>query len=103
MANPNLESLATLTVRQRTEPALRMADVVDTITKEQYHVFEGTTTTVCCLTLRNGFTAVGKSACIHSQDFDAELGRKYAKEEAIKQVFDLEAYMLKQRLFCFGK
>jgi hypothetical protein len=32
-------------------------------------------------------------------DFDAEMGRKYAKEDAINQLWRLEGYLAKQRLF----
>lgn len=84
-------------------PRLLIADIEAAISKEQYHVFDGTTLTVCCLTLRNGFTVTGTSACIHYVDFNAELGRKYAREEAFKRAWDHEAYMLKQRMFVFGK
>ncbi len=84
-------------------PRLIKEDIEATIIKEQYHVFEGTTKTVCCLTLRNGFHVIGTSACVHPVDFNAELGRKYARDEAFKQAWDHEAYMLKQRMFVFGK
>jgi len=33
-----------------------------TITGEDYHVFPGTTLTVCCLHLKNGFTVTGERA-----------------------------------------
>lgn len=91
------------TIAPQDLPRLVSQDIEDSISKEQYHVFEGTTKTVCCLTLRNGFHVIGTSACIHPVDFNAELGRKYAREEAFKQAWDHEAYMLKQRMFVFGK
>lgn len=91
------------TVAPQDLPRLVAVDIEESIIKEQYHHFEGTTMTVCCLTLRNGFHVTGESACIHPVDFNAELGRKYAKDMAFKKAFDHEAYMLKQRMFVFGK
>jgi hypothetical protein len=40
--------------------------------------------TFCVLTLYNGHTIVGKSACVSAKNFDAALGRKYAREDAIR-------------------
>lgn len=84
-------------------PRLVAADIEEAIIEEQYHHFKGTNHTVCCLTLRNGFTVIGGSCSVHDADFDAELGRRYAREEAFKHAWDHEAYMLKQRMFVFGK
>ena len=70
-----------------------------TIADEHYHVFEGTTLTVCCLTLRNGFTVTGESAATSLENFDEEIGRKIARENARQKVWMLEGYLLKQRLY----
>jgi hypothetical protein len=59
-----------------------------------YHTFPGTTTTVCCLTLTNGFTVVGDSACVDKANFDPELGRKIARNEARDKIWILEGYRL---------
>lgn len=68
------------------------------IAVEQYHVFDGTTLTVCCLTLRNGFTVTGESAAASPENFDAEIGRKIARKNAREKIWALEGYLLKQRL-----
>ncbi len=54
--------------------------------------------TICVLVLRNGFTVVGKSACASPENFNSELGRKIAREDARKQIWFLEGYALKNRL-----
>lgn len=64
----------------------------------QYHVFPGTTLTVCCLTLRNGYNVVGESACVKPEDFDEEIGRKYAYEKAFNKIWELEGYVQKNQL-----
>ena len=55
--------------------------------------------TFCVLVLRNGFTVTGESACASPENFDAEIGRKIAKENAVQKVWSLMGYALKQRLY----
>ena len=54
--------------------------------------------TFCVLRLKNGFTVTGESACASPENFDAEIGRKIARENAINKVWMLEGYLLKQHL-----
>jgi hypothetical protein len=54
--------------------------------------------TFCVLILRNGFTVTGESACVSPENFDAEIGRQVARENAINKIWPLEGYLLKQRL-----
>ena len=54
--------------------------------------------TVCILVLRNGFKVIGESVCVSRENFDAELGRKIARQNAVGKIWALEGYLLKQRL-----
>lgn len=54
--------------------------------------------TFCVLVLRNGFTVTGESACASPENFDAELGRKIARQNAVAKIWPLMGYELKQRL-----
>ncbi|HED2737595.1 Gp49 family protein [Klebsiella michiganensis] len=54
--------------------------------------------TICVLVLRNGFTVTGESACASQENFDPEIGRKIARENAVNKIWMLEGYLLKQRL-----
>lgn len=45
--------------------------------------------TLCILVMQNGFTVVGKSACASPENFDAELGRKIARADAVNQCWPL--------------
>lgn len=54
--------------------------------------------TFCVLVLRNGFTVTGESACASPENFDAELGRKIARENAKQKLWPLLGYALKDRL-----
>jgi hypothetical protein len=55
--------------------------------------------TFCVLVLRNGFTVVGYSACASPENFDAEIGRKVARENARQNIWPLLGFKLKQQLF----
>lgn len=74
-------------------------DVLGAIKKEDYTVLNDGRTTVCQLTLQNGFTVVGVSACVDPKNFDKEIGQDIAKDNAVEKVWELEGYLLRQRLF----
>jgi hypothetical protein len=57
--------------------------------------------TFCVLTLRNGFTVTGESACASPENFDAEIGRKIARQNAIAKVWLLLGFRLRDKLACF--
>ena len=54
--------------------------------------------TFCVLVLRNGFTVTGESACASPENFDAELGRKIARQNAVAKLWPLMGYALKEKL-----
>lgn len=75
-------------------------DLIDaTIKDKTFHVFTETCLTVCCLTLQNGFTVTGESACASPENFNSEIGEKIAFENARNKIWALEGYLLKQRLY----
>jgi len=75
-------------------------EIIDSkISIVDYHVFDGSQLTVCCMTLENGFTVTGESACASPENFDAEIGRKIAFKNAREKIWMLEGYLLKQDLF----
>lgn len=79
-------------------PRLTPQQIDETVAEEAYHVFPGTTVTVCCLTLKNGYTVIGESACASPENFNQELGRKIARDNARNKIWSLEGYLLRQRL-----
>lgn len=78
----------------RLTPALIDAAIKD----EDFHIFPGTTLTVCALTLQNGFIVTGESAAASPANFDVELGRKIARENARNKIWAFEGYLLRQKL-----
>lgn len=86
-----------------TAPRVTPAIIDAAIAGEEYHIFGGTTLTVCCLTLRNGFTVTGESACASPENFNKELGQKIARENARQKIWALEGYALRERLASHAK
>ena len=81
-----------------TAPRLTPDAIDSVIVGEQYHVFDGTTLTVCCLELKNGFAVTGESAAASPQNFDKDIGRKIARKNAREKIWPLEGYLLRQRI-----
>ena len=78
----------------RLTPALIDAQIVS----ETYHVFPGTTMTVCLLTLRNGYHVTGESAAASPENFDETIGKRIARDNARNKIWALEGYALKNAL-----
>lgn len=55
--------------------------------------------TFCVLVLRNGFTVTGESACASPENFDPEIGRKIARQNAEQKIWPLMGYQLKEQLY----
>jgi len=54
--------------------------------------------TFCVLVLRNGFTVTGESACASPENFNAEIGNKIARTNAVNKVWPLMGYALRNKL-----
>lgn len=54
--------------------------------------------TFCVLVLRNGFTVTGESACASPENFNADIGRKVARQNAVQKMWPLMGYALREKL-----
>lgn len=54
--------------------------------------------TFCVLVLRNGFTVTGESACASPENFNAEIGQKIARQNAVAKIWPLMGYELRSKL-----
>ena len=54
--------------------------------------------TFCVLVLKNGFTVTGESACASPANFNAEIGRKIARQHALSKIWPLLGYELRSKL-----
>lgn len=87
-----------LKAKGKNAPRLSPTAIDSTIVAEHYHVFPGTTLTVCALQLRNGYLVTGESAAASEANFDPEIGRRIARENARTKIWALEGYLLRERL-----
>ena len=77
---------------------LTKEDIIATITKIEYIQPKDTTLTICILTLQNGFTVTGESACVDICNFNKEIGEEIAYENAFKKIWVLEGYLLSSKI-----
>ena len=108
---------AQIQAKGKTAPRITPADIEANIASEHYFTAEqgafaaldpprGSDTvppelsllTFCVLVLRNGFTVTGESACASPENFDAELGRKIARQNAVQKIWPLMDYELRSKL-----
>ena len=54
--------------------------------------------TFCVLMLKNGFTVTGESACASPENFDAEIGRNIARQNAVQKIWPLLGFRLRDKL-----
>ena len=53
--------------------------------------------TFCVLVLKNGFTVTGESACASPENFDADIGRKIARTNAVNKIWPLLGFRLRDQ------
>ena len=79
-------------------PRLSPENIDAVIAAADYYRFPGTTVTVCCLVLVNGFSVIGESAAASPENFNVELGEKIAYNNARQKIWALEGYLLREQL-----
>ena len=119
MSNQTIEQ--EIQAKGKTAPRVTPADIEANISSEHYftaqHGVDGATAleldlrhadvsiptslgllTFCVLVLKNGFTVTGESACASPENFDAEIGRKIARQNAVEKIWPLMGYELRTKL-----
>lgn len=86
----------TINNQEKSMQKLTLDYIKSLIVNTEYRRF-GDTLTVCVLTLRNGFIVTGKSACIHTENFDESIGKIVAYDDAVDKIWELEGYLAVQR------
>jgi hypothetical protein len=59
--------------------------------------FEGETTTLCTITMVNGFVVHGISNCVDPSIFEASIGERLAYVKAFDKLWELEGYLLAEQ------
>lgn len=74
-------------------------DILAKVKGVTYTVLPNGRTTICQLTLENGYTVEGKSACVDIANYNKALGEQYAYKDAIDKIWELEGYLLSESLY----
>jgi hypothetical protein len=111
MTSASLQASEALSAKGATHPRVSLADMSAAVASEHYvtlgEVFLGTDPhpyhpldlmTLCAITLHNGFVVLGKSAPASPENFDPEKGKTFAREDAIRQLWPLMGFSLRDRL-----
>ena len=80
-------------------PKVTIEHINETVSGVMFIQPEGTTLTICVLTLKNGTHVVDTSACVSPANFNKKIGQDIAYKNAIEKIWDLEGYLLKQKLW----
>lgn len=83
-------------VNTKTAPRVTQASIEERIDTVNYLPVD--TLTICMITMKNGFRVLGKSAPASPENYDPEVGQRYAYEDAFKQLWQFEGYLLCERL-----
>lgn len=74
--------------------AVTPENITESIKNVQWHVMPGTTLTICLVTLYNGYTVTGESACVNPDNFNRVLGEQYSYENAKEKIWPLLGFLL---------
>ena len=77
---------------------ITLQDIEAAIVKEQSYRFPDTNVVVVALTVENGYTAIGQSACADNVEFVMEDGIRYARSDAINDLWKVLGYELRTKL-----
>lgn len=108
----SLQATEDYSAARATHPRVSLQDINDAISGENYFTAGQAANalgqpasprmnllTICILTMKNGFTMIGKSAPASPENFDVEKGRTFAREDAIRQLWPHMGYALREKLY----
>lgn len=87
-------------INNSTAPKVTIKGIKDKIEKTEY--FYSGLFTIAVLTLKNGFKVVGTAGCASPENYDAAVGNTFAFEDALKKIWSLEGYLLREQLHRLG-
>lgn len=110
-ANNSLQAAEAECAAGRTAPRVSLSDIEAAISEVHYRsgiecvMSQGgplhgplETLTVAFVVMKNGFVLIGKSAPASAANFDRDLGKKLAFEDAVRQAWPLMGFALRDRL-----
>mgnify|MGYP000025146340 FL=1 len=84
---------------ERPAPRVTKEGIESRIVRVQYFILPETTVTVCSLTLDNGYSIRGESACVNTANFDKEIGERFAYDDAFRRLWPLFGFLLAEDQF----
>jgi hypothetical protein len=83
-------------VATKVHPRVTEESIKDKIAGVDYHSHG--LTTICFLRMKNGFVFIGHSTPADARNYDPEVGQRYAYDNAFKQIWTHEGYLLREKL-----
>lgn len=93
----SLEATEAASAAVAVAPRVSLESMEAKIASESYTVIDGILT-LCTIKMQNGFYITGESAPASPENFNADLGKKFARENAVRQLWKLEGYALREKL-----
>ena len=95
MSAPELKGEALdVAIEAQPYPKVTKDSIEAKIAKVDYLVLPDSTVTLCNITLKNGYSIRGESACVDPRNFNVEIGKGLAYKDAFGKVWPLEGYLL---------
>ena len=79
-------------------PRLTPDDINKKITNKTFTILPSGKCMVCEITLENGYTVRGEAACVSKENFNQEIGERISFENARDKIWELEGYLLQERI-----
>ena len=87
-----------MAIKKGEAPKVTKNELEAAIKGETYTLLPNERTTICQLTLDNGFTIEGSSSCVSKENYDREIGERIARDNAINGLWQLLGFRLADRL-----
>lgn len=89
--------VATKTAPRVTEDGIK-AKIAHVVYQEVASYGTSALGTLCVITMKNGWISTGFSAPADPRNYDPEVGKRYAYDNAFKPLWQLEGYLLRDQL-----
>jgi len=85
-------------------PAPRVtADYINSRIATTEYLRIGQTVTLCSITLDNGYSVRGESACVNPENYNEEIGNKIAYDNAYHKLWPLFGFLLAEKQYLGAK
>lgn len=78
---------------------LNIEDIEGVIVSKSFTILPSGKTMICELILKNGFSVRGEASVVSLDNFVQEIGEKISYENAVDKVWQVEGYLLQQKLY----